>query len=155
MFTGSPVRVGDELWLYYGCWDGDHLVWNKDGTPFYNNRTRVGRTARATLRWNGFVSLRADGSGELVTKPLRPEGRGLTVNAAAGKGSARLGLLHAEGEPVLGFGLGQCEALTGDGIAQRVRWRGEEELPPSVRERPLRLRFEVKQADLFGFEWVE
>jgi hypothetical protein len=155
VFTGSHARLGDELWLYYGCWDGDHLVWNKDGTPFYKNRTRMGRTARATLRWNGFVSLRADGSGELVTKPFRPGGRRLAVNAAAGKGSVRVELQGADGKHVPGFGLTDCEPVTGDGIAQRVRWRGGRELPTSLRERPLRLCFEVKQADLFGFEWVE
>ncbi len=153
VFTGSPVRVGDEFWLYYGCWDGDHLVWNKDGTTFYKNRTRIGRTARATLRWNGFASLQAGQSGQLVTKPLAPQGRFLAVNAAATRGAIRVGLQDLEGHRIPGFQLSDCKRLTGNGIAQRVRWRGRREIPPSLLERPLRLCFEVQQSDLFGFEW--
>ena len=76
VFPGTPVRVGNELWLYYCAWDGDHLNWNRDGTTYYKDRTRIERTALATLRWDGFVSLDAgDRPAELVTKPLRFQGK--------------------------------------------------------------------------------
>ncbi len=155
VFTGSPVRVGDELWLYYHCWDGDHLVWNKDGTTYYKNRTRINRTARAKLRWNGFVSLRAEKRGMLVTKPFVIQGRQLAVNAAASKGRLRVELQEAEGKPLPGFGLAQCRPLADNGISQLVRWRGAPELLSSLANRSLRLCFEVERADLFGFEWIE
>ena len=154
VFGASPVRVGDELWLYYGCWDGDHLNWNRDGTTYYKTRTRIGRTALATLRWNGFASLRAEErSGTIVTVPFRTRGRRLTVNAAARRGSVRVEVQDSEGHAVPGFALADCRPLSGDGVAQSVRWRQGEELPASLQDRPLRLRLEVRDADLFGFEF--
>jgi hypothetical protein len=155
VFTGSPVRIGDELWLYYGCWDGDHLVWNRDGTTFYRDRTRVGRTARAVLRWDGFQSLRGESeAGEATTRPLRCGGHRLAVNAAAAHGGVRVEVQDRAGKALPGFALADCEPLAEDGLAQAVRWRGKADLP-RVREQPVRLRFEVRNADLYGFQFVD
>src|SRR6185436_4938764 len=118
VFTGSPVRVGDELWLYYSCWDGDHLVWNRDGTTFYKGRTRIARTARAVLRWDGFVGLNAESLGELVTKPLVPASSQLAVNAAATKGSVRVELQSEGGKPLHGYSLRDCQRLKGNDVSQ-------------------------------------
>jgi hypothetical protein len=154
VFTGSSVRVGDELWLYYGCWDGDHLVWNRDGTTFYKDRTRIGRTARAVLRWDGFASLRADGKGEVVTKPLRWAGQTLAVNAAAARGQVRVEIQNESGSPLRGFTLADSRPLQGDGVSQSVQWQGKKRPFADGQEQPIRLRFEVERADLFGFYWV-
>jgi hypothetical protein len=155
VFISVPVRVGDELWLYYSAWDGDHLTWNRDNTPYYPNRVRIGRTARAVLRWNGYLSLRgADTPGELTTPLLRTSGRQLVLNAAATKGSVRVEVQDAVGTPLPGFGLADCERLTGDGIAQTVRWAGNARLPVQAGNQPLRLRFEVQRADLYGFQFA-
>lgn len=154
VFTGSPVRVGDELWLYYGCWNGDHLVWNRDGTTFYKDRTRVGRTARAVLRWDGYVSLRAEEAGNVSTRPLLAQGRELAVNAAAYRGSVRVEVQDSGGTPLRGFELADCRPLTGEGAAQPVSWGGKRDWPRTWKDRPVRLRFEVKRADLYGFQWV-
>jgi hypothetical protein len=152
VFAGSPVRVGDELWLYYACWDGDHLVWNRDGTTYYKNRTRINRTARAVLRWDGFVGLEArQREGRLTTRRLIAAGDKLRVNAAAKGGRVRVGLADAEGAEVPGYTLADCTPLGGDGVTQEVRWRGGATLPKSLAERGVRLQFEVAAAELFGF----
>jgi hypothetical protein len=154
VFAGSPVRVGDELWLYYRCWDGDHLVWNRDGTTYYTDRTRIARTARAVLRWDGFVSLSAGQvPGEILTKSLRFSGGRLTVNAAAVRGGIRVEVQDLECRPQSGYGLDDCRPLSGDGIAQEVHW-GDRAGLPLAGARPSRLRFEVQNADLYGFEVV-
>jgi len=159
VFTASPVRSGDELWLYYGCWDGDHLVWNKDGTTYYKDRARIARTARAVLRWDGFASLRPNGSapglGELTTRPLVTSARRLAVNAEASRGAVRIEIQDARGKPVAGYALEDCIPLSGDGVSQPVRWRDKAELPAEAAAKPFRLRFEVESSDLYGFELSE
>jgi hypothetical protein len=155
VFAGSPVRVEDELWLYYMCFDGDHLVWKLDGTTYYPNRTRIGRVARAVLRWDGFASLRAGNrKAEVFTRPLYTGGRTLVVNAVAGRGSVRLALVGRDGAPLEGYSLDDCRPLTGDGVAQPVRWGSRDGVPESTPDRPLRLHFELESADLFGFQFL-
>ena len=155
MFTGSPVRAGDELWLYYACWDGDHLVWNRDGTTYYKNRARINRTARAVLRWDGFVGLEArKNSGRLVTRPFVVGGGKLRVNAAAGPGAIRVGLLGPDGQSVRGYTSNDCVPIAGDGVAQAVRWRAGETLPAALANGPVQLQFEVADAELFGFQFT-
>jgi hypothetical protein len=146
----SLVRFGDELYIYYGCWDGDHLSWNRDGTTYYNDRMRIWRTALATLRWDGFASLDAGERGTLLTRPLRLDGRGLSVNASTTGGSLRAQLEDEQGRPLAGFSFDDCEPVRGDGVDFRVRWKNDPDLR-SVAVRPLRLRFELARASLFGF----
>jgi hypothetical protein len=155
ILTASPVRAGDELWLYYSSWDGDHLTWRKDGATYYRDRMRIARTALAVLRWDGFASLRGgERAGEVTTKPLVTTGRRLAVNAAAGGGAVRVEVQDAAGKPLPGYTLDDSTKAAGDGLAQPVSWRGRSELPPTGAERPFRLRFEVAQADLYGFAFL-
>lgn len=159
LYTGGPpVRVGDELWLYYRGDDGDHITFRKDNTPYYKDRTRISRTARAVLRWDGYLSLRAaDGAGAMTTKPLVTSGRKLAVNAAVrvATGSVRVEVQDASGKPLAGYALADCAPLRGDGVAQSVRWKGGAQLPRATKDRPLRLRFEVRDADLYGFQMLD
>jgi hypothetical protein len=61
VFASSWVEAGDEWRIYYAGWDGPH-----------NSRERTGGLGLATLRCEGFVSLRGpDGGGVVCTKLLR------------------------------------------------------------------------------------
>src|SRR5690606_18595466 len=73
---------------------------------------------RYVLRLDGFVSLNADLSGgEAVTKQLVFDGNMLTVNyATSAAGSIRIGLLDADGEPIPGFTVDDCDELFGDDL---------------------------------------
>lgn len=148
---GCPIRVGDELRYYYACWNGDHLVFYRDGTPYYSNRLRNGNTAWATLRLDGHVSLDAGADrGQLQTKLLRCNGRDLTVNLAAKQGALRVEVQDEAGRPLPGFALSDCQPITGDGVALPVKWKDHADVA-SLAGRPIRLRWEWNRGELYSF----
>jgi len=154
VFASDPVRVGDELWFYYSAWDGDHLVYNVDGSTYYKDGfLRRVRTARATLRWDGYMSLDAgpDG-GEVVTKPVRFAGEELLVNVQATGGELRAELLDEDDRPIPGYRLGDSLPLAGDGIALKVRWCNRQPVA-TIAGKAVRVRFVLKNAALYSYQF--
>ncbi|MFN0053527.1 MAG: twin-arginine translocation signal domain-containing protein [Planctomycetales bacterium] len=151
---GCPIRVGDELRYYYACWNGDHLAFYRDGTPYYPNRMRNSSTAWATLRLDGHVSLDAGNPpGHLQTKLLRWGRDSLSVNAALSRGGLRVEVQEESGEPVAGFAAADCVPITGDGVAQPVRWKNDRDTA-ALAGRAVRLRFELTDGELFSFRFA-
>lgn len=152
LYAGSPVRVGDELWMYYRADDGDHLTFFKDNTPCYPDRMPIGRTALATLRWDGYVSMKAkDRRGALVTKPFALEGPALHVNADARRGELRVEVLDGAGRPVDGLAAADSRPITSDGLRHDVQWVNGTRLA-DARGTTVRLRFHLSgAANLYGF----
>ena len=116
---------------------------------------------RMTLRTDGFVSVHAgyDG-GELVTKPLVFEGENLILNyATSAAGSIRLEIQDAQGNPLPGFGLEESPLIWGDKIEHTVRWershsKATSEKPLArIAGKPVRLRFVMKDADLYSLRF--
>lgn len=109
------------------------------------------RTRRYTYRIDGFVSLHASlGGGEVITKPLILEGKQLLVNfSTSAAGSLRVELLGDDGSPVKGYALSDCDEIYGDEIERVVKWRGRD--VGGTGGRGVRLRFVLRDADLFGF----
>lgn len=135
-FSGAP----DELSFYVreGYW--------RDGASSLR---------RYAMRVDGFVSVQAPLSGgELVTKPLIFEGRELVLNfSASAAGSIRVELLRDQmNTPVEGFDLEDCVELLGDDLERVVRWKDGRELG-GLAGTPLRLRFVLRDADLFSFRF--
>jgi hypothetical protein len=110
---------------------------------------------RLTLRTDGFVSVNAGyAGGELLTKPLRFDGAKLEINySTSAAGVIRVEVQDADGKPLDGFSLTQCPAIVGDEIARVVRWTDGAELK-RLKDRPVRLRFVMKDADLYSFRFV-
>ena len=103
----------------------------------------------AKWRLDGFVSLDAGHFGGVVeTVPLHLAGGGLEVNVDARDGSLAVEALSAAGEPLPGFAREDCRTIHTDGVRQAVRWAGKARLPI---EQPLRLRFHLKNAELYSF----
>ncbi|MBI3862664.1 MAG: hypothetical protein HY290_12305 [Planctomycetia bacterium] len=149
-----PIEVGDELRFYYACWNGEHLAFYRDGTPYYRNRMRNSSTAWATLRRDGYVSLDAgDERGEFSTKVLNVNGGAMSVNLAAARGELRVEVQNESGEPIKGFALADCQPITGDGVALPVRWKDNRDLK-SLAGKPIRLRVDLKQAALYSFQFA-
>ncbi len=111
------------------------------------------RVRRFTYRVDGFVSLRGTGQGgSLVTKPLVFEGDELQLNVATQDGgSVRVELQNTAGKPLDGFALSNCQPLQGDSIEQAVVWSGGK--LSSLAGKPVRVRFEVNNADIYSFKF--
>ncbi len=113
------------------------------------------RMRRYTVRIDGFASVGAPMSGgEMVTKPFVFQGSQLAINfASSAGGSVRAELQDMAGQPIPGFTLADSPILFGNTIRQLVDWKGDAELG-SLAGQTVRLRFELKDADLYSFQFV-
>jgi hypothetical protein len=109
---------------------------------------------RFTLRIDGFVSVHASGDpGGFVTRPLSFEGNRLALNfSTSAAGSIRVEIQDAEGKPIEGFGLDDCDELFGDTLDQSVTWKGSTDVSQLAGE-PVRLRFVLRDADLYSMQF--
>jgi hypothetical protein len=112
------------------------------------------RVRRFAIRTDGFVSLHAgDIAGEMVTRPLRFIGKKLAINyATTAGGSLRVEIQDAAGQPLPGFALADCHRLAGNSIEQTVSWAKGADLS-SLAGQTVRLRFELREADLFSLQF--
>ncbi len=109
---------------------------------------------RYTLRTDGFISVRAGAAeGELVTRPAKFTGGELVLNlSTSAAGSLRVEIQDPDGAPLPGFSLADCRTIVGDTIEHTVRWSGDPDLA-AFADKPVRLRFLIKEADLFSFRF--
>jgi hypothetical protein len=114
------------------------------------------RVRRFTYRVDGFVSVHASAvGGQLVTKPLRFAGMKLTINAAtAGEGRIRVEIQDATGQAIEGFALADCQPFRGDAIEHTVTWTGGSNVG-SLAGKPVQLRFEVQDANLYALQFTD
>ncbi|MFM2096268.1 MAG: hypothetical protein RIS70_3392 [Planctomycetota bacterium] len=109
---------------------------------------------RYSLRVDGFVSLHAPlFGGELVTRPLRFTGSRLSLNVAtSAAGSVRIEIQDEDGMPLPGFSLADCHPVYGDSLDQAVAWKDSPDLKV-LNGKPIRLRIEVQDADLYSYQF--
>lgn len=113
------------------------------------------RLRRFTYRTDGFVGIVADkDGGELLTKPLLAAGRHLTVNYKAELGgSLRAELQDADGRPLPGFTLADCEPLTDDELDAPLHWKASAAANPQAPTTPFRIRFVLESATLHAMQF--
>jgi hypothetical protein len=111
------------------------------------------RLRRFTYRVDGFVALRGGKQGgQLITRPLSVAGgRWELKYVARPNGHVRIEIQDAAGRPLTNFSATDCDPLKGDEIAKHVTWNTDGNGPFSGK--PVRVRFEVKDADLFSFRF--
>ncbi len=111
------------------------------------------RIVRYAFRVDGFVSVNAGyGGGEFVTQPLLFAGSQLELNCSTSAvGSVRVEVQTADGLPFPGLALDDCREIYGDAVDAKVAWTGGG--PGALSGRPVRLRFQLKDADLFAFKF--
>lgn len=109
---------------------------------------------RYTLRLDGFVSLCAGANlGELQTRPLIFAGNRLSLNfSTSAAGVVRVELQDIGGKPIAGFSRHDCDELFGDTIDRSVTWRGSADVA-AVAGRPVRLLFELRDADVYSYRF--
>ena len=152
-------------WNYghqYMAW---HLVETKsslEGAPdelslyatesYWTDRSSALR--RYTLRLDGFVSLHAPMSGgEVLTKPLTFTGNSLSMNfASSAAGGVKVEIQDANGKPMPGFTLSDCEEHFGDSLARTVVWKNGTNVS-ALAGKPVRLRFVLEDADVYSFRF--
>jgi hypothetical protein len=107
------------------------------------------------MRLDGFASLRADyHGGEMLTKPLVFAGRALSLNfATSAAGGVKVELQDASGQPLPGFALADCQEQIGNELDRVVNWKSGSNLS-AVAGKPVRLRFALKDADVFAFQFA-
>ena len=96
-----------------------------------------------------LVALSAPGVGVFHTFPIEPMGRSLRLNARVARGGeVRVGLSGIDGRSAA-----ECDPITGDHPAHPVTWGGDDQarVRPGV---PVTLEFQLRAAELFGYEWV-
>jgi hypothetical protein len=112
------------------------------------------KTRRYTYRTDGFVSIHAPFSGgEVITKPSTFQGSHLYINfSSSAHGWIKIELQDASGNPVQGFTEADCPEIYGDEIDRKISWKSVDDV--SILEgRPVRLRFVLKDADIFSFQF--
>lgn len=140
----APIRMGDELWLYYGGWDGDHGVSQRDAA-----------IAIAKWRLDGFASLDSTAETELLTSPLTFDGEYLHVNAnVKSGGSLRVELLDENGQVLPGYERENCKPITGNRVDRVVRWKDGDSLKDLAGE-TVRLRIITQNTELYSFGFKE
>jgi hypothetical protein len=113
------------------------------------------RVRRFTFRTDGFVSLHAgNGKVESVTRPVTFDGKSLSMNfKTAEKGRIRVELQRPDGSAIPGFALDDSIPFEGDQIEHTARWKEGADLA-KVGGQPVRMRFELVNADLYSFRFV-
>ena len=111
---------------------------------------------RYVMRLDGFVSVHAAmGGGELLTKPLTFAGKQLGINlSTSAAGGIRIEIQDRDGAAIPGFALSDCPEIFGDDIERVVRWNGGPGLD-ALNGRPVRLRFVMRDADLYSFRFQD
>ena len=92
-------------------------------------------------------------SGQFDTPLIRFAGDKLVVNAAVRpRGTVRVGLLDADGQPITGRGVAECRTLADDNESWTVSWADGHSVS-RWSQQSIRLRIELRDADLFGFQF--
>ena len=152
----APIVRDGQIWIYSGAWNHPYSRdamervqqgWIKDGQRM---QRAIGV---AMLRLDGFVSLSATGSpGTVTTKTFLVPGGSLFVNADV-RGELRAELLDSEGRILAGYSAEDCVPIRTDGIRHMIRWDRAIQLD-SLQGRAVRLRFHIRDSDLYAF-WFQ
>ena len=161
-----PLEVGDELWLYYTGWarlfnaprmyGAGVITGAKPGKTIKLDDTLIPAGEKlpangiglATMRLDGYISLDAGPrGGVLTTKPFTFRGSKLVLNARA-LGHITVEILNADGERMEECG---HVSITGDSVKHCIPWQDLR----SLTGKPVRLRFRMWNAQLYGFAFEE
>lgn len=129
----------------------------KDEMSFYiqhNYGQPTARLDRYTLRNDGFASIHADYTGGTVTtKPFIFNGKGLYINySTSAAGYIRAEMLDETGTAITGYTGSECTEIIGDSTEQRVTWGDKTDIN-ALEGKPIRIRFSMKDADLFALQF--
>ena len=163
-FIRPGLRYTDN-WVYGDNYQNWGLVETKSDLPGAPDEISIYATEhywrgtysnlrRFTLRVDGFVSVNAPGKGgEFTTRPLSFTGKELEMNFSTSvAGSVRVEIQDAGGSPLPGNRLEDCPEIFGDHLERVVAWQGGTDVS-RLAGKPVRLRFVMRDADLYSFRF--
>ena len=147
----QPVRMGDQLWIYYVGGNRDHA--GRVAPKAAEHETAI---SRAILRLDGFVSVDADyGGASFTTPPLVFEGSRLELNVDTSAGGVALvEIQDASGQPIPGHALGEADEINGNSVRFPVTWRANSDIS-QLAGQPVRLCFKLRDCHLYAFQFVK
>ncbi|MBW8039913.1 MAG: glycoside hydrolase family 32 protein [Planctomycetes bacterium] len=147
----NPIRMGDELWIYYMGTNRDH-----DGFIDPASSEHLSGISRAVMRLDGFVSADADYSGgEIVTPLIRFKGKTLELNLdTSGGGSVFVELLDENDRPIEGFTRADATPLCGNSVRMPVSW-GQNQDVSKLAGRPIKMRLVMRDCKLYAFQFAK
>ncbi|MFM2093183.1 MAG: hypothetical protein RIS70_307 [Planctomycetota bacterium] len=153
MGNGGCLRTGSE-WSFY--FSGSSLKHREVELNFLADPKNRRVISRAVASPDRLVSVVAHNDrGQFTTPPLEIRGTQLRLNAiTATNGEIRVAILDRQGKPLPRYGLADCRKIQGDRNDHIAVW-GESEKPLSQFDQPVRLQFELHNADLFSFQCVD
>ena len=172
-----PILRDNQIWVYY---NGHRMSGDQERYRQFNGNKELFRLnidpsyfqdssglCLAKLDRDRFVSLDAAEVGWVVTKPFMWNGQKLRINADARWGEVHAEILDAETLPAESEGnagpdtfdaipgfvsyKGETVPMTGDHRQRAMSWNGDPQ-PPT--DRPVQIRFIMRQARLYSF-WLE
>jgi len=140
MVARGIISTSEREWSLY---ISEHYEW------------KTNRLRRLAIRPFGFVSLHADfDRGTCITHPLTFTGARLHLNyATSAAGSLRVEVQEDDGTPIPGFRLRDMAPLFGDELDSVVQWKGGD--LSALQGKPVRLKMELKDADLYAIQFGE
>jgi len=147
----NPIRMGDELWIYYVGTNEDHDGFIDPAAP--GHLTGIGR---AIMRLDGFISADADYTGgEIVTPPIKFDGKSLELNLdTSGGGSVSVELLDENNQPIKGYTQAEATPLCGNSVRMPVTW-GENRDVSRLAGKPVKIRFVMRDCKLYAFQFIK
>jgi len=159
-----PDTTGREMYLYYRGGEWLHGWDRNESNKRILTSKGLGATqefstcvSRLISRRDGFTSVRgAYRGGEFTTPPVVFAGSKLALNVdTSATGMVRVGILDENGTAVAGFAPDQCDLIhTANEINRRVSWGGNSDVS-KLAGKPVRLKFLVRNADLYAFQFVK
>ena len=144
--AGSPVRVGDDLYFYYGGMNTNHHDAVKCAeTP--NARRGLGIGIVPCGRLAGYHAGKE--SGELLTRPFILNKSHLTINANAIHGDVKAGLTDESGRWISGFSFDDAIMRQDDKSNMPLAWKGNSTIE-KLTGKTVRLRISARNAALYG-----
>ena len=140
------VMRGDRVLQYHTAYDQSHGH-KRDNNP-------GGQIRWTEQRLDGFVSVDAAyAGGELLTKSFTFDGDRLELNIdASASGEARVEIQDAEGHPLEGHRLSDCDRVMGNYLRRTVSWGGNPQIAAS-RGSPIRLRVAMRGTKLYALKF--
>jgi hypothetical protein len=110
---------------------------------------------RYSMRLDGFASLRCGyAGGHMITKPLVFKGRQMSLNfSTSAAGGVKVGIEDVDGNAIPGFSIEDCQMQIGNEIDRKVTWKSGTDVS-ALAGKPVRLRFSMKDADIFSFQFT-